>query len=544
MLKRIELYFNTLKYLKSSQVFGRIFSEFKKELYSRNILKLTPLKVKTGSIIPKTEFIFHEPWNDQESIKSNKLTFIGISHKFNNKIDWNIQSLPLLWKFNLHYFNFMHLLSKNDQIDLCNNWNINNTFNNNVAWHPYVLSLRIINWCKANLDDTDINSSLYLQSQYLYRNLEFYHPANHYLENARALIFAGLYFEGQGESDKWLNKGFEIFSSEAKTQILDDGGYFEKSIMYHAIILEGILDIINILPVNNTHFELFTDIASKMLKFLIYSTHPNGSIALFNDSTEEIAPTTKRLVKYAERLNLIFDNKKTVKYFKNSEIFSYSDKGLYFIIKGGKIGPDNIPAHAHADIFTYELSYLGEKIIVDSGVFDYQNNEMRNYCRSTSSHNCVSIDNTNQAEMWSVFRVGKRYYPKMHEIKTDDNSFKLKESFEGYSKLIGDNLFHERTFHYKANQKIFSIEDEIFGVGEHTITSNIHFHPSFELIKIDNKKIKVKNKDIEFNIIVNTDKFIIDKGYYCPRFGEKSNNCHLKLISNELPSKLIYELHF
>lgn len=543
MLKRTALYFNTLKYLKGIQIFGRIYSEFKKELYARNILKLTPHKVKTGTLIPKTEFILHEPWNDQDSIKSNKLIFIGISHKFNKKIEWDIKSLPLLWKFNLHYFNYMHLLSKNDQIDLCNDWIINNSFNNKVAWHPYVISLRIINWCKSNLEDSKINSSLYLQTAYLYRNLEFYHPANHYLENARALIFAGLYFDGRSESEKWLNKGLDIYSLEVDNQILNDGAYFEKSVMYHAIILEGILDIINILSIKSENIKLFQNYAIKMLEFLIYSTHPNGSIALLNDSTEEVAPTSKSLIEYAKRLNLIFDQKKAIKFFKNSEIFSYSDKDLYFLIKGGKIGPDNIPAHAHADIFTYELSYLGEKVIVDAGVFDYQNNEMRNYCRSTSSHNCVSIDEVNLAEVWSAFRVGKRFSPKWLELNTEDN-ISIKGRFDGYSKLIGDNLSHERTFTFDKINRIFRISDEVFGKGQHIVTSNIHFHPSIQLLQIDKNKIRAENDKIGFDIIIPEGNVILDKGFYCPRFGEKISNSHIKLISNELPSKLCYEFHF
>ncbi|MCB0749470.1 MAG: hypothetical protein KDC90_18575, partial [Ignavibacteriae bacterium] len=333
MIKKFSLYLHTLKYLKSIQIFGRIFAEIKKELFARKILKIRPILIEQGYLHFKTNFIFHDPWNDKDSIKSNKFTFLGITKSFNNNIEWNISSLPLLWKFNLHYFNYIHLLSKNNQIDLCKNWISNNSFENKVAWHPYVISLRIINLCKANLGDTTINSNLYFQAAYLYRNLEFYHPANHYLENARALIFAGLYFEGQGESKKWLNKGLAIFSTEAEAQILSDGMYFEKSVMYHAIILEGLLDIINVLPENYEQIKLFRNYALKMLELLIYSTHPNGSIALLNDSTEEIAPSSHDLIDYAKRLNLLTDQKKAVKYFNDSEILTYSDKDLYFIIK-------------------------------------------------------------------------------------------------------------------------------------------------------------------------------------------------------------------
>jgi hypothetical protein len=64
------------------------------------------------------------------------------------------------------------------------------------------------------LNDELIYKSLYTQTTFLFRNLEYYHPATHYLENARALIFAGLYFNDNGEADRWLKKGLSIIRSE------------------------------------------------------------------------------------------------------------------------------------------------------------------------------------------------------------------------------------------------------------------------------------------------------------------------------------------
>ena len=64
----------------------------------------------------------------------------------------------------------------------------------------------------------------------------------------KALIFAGLFFEGP-DADRWVGLGLKILSKELNEQILEDGGHFELSPMYHSIILEDLLDIINILTV-------------------------------------------------------------------------------------------------------------------------------------------------------------------------------------------------------------------------------------------------------------------------------------------------------
>ena len=69
---------------------------------------------------------------------------------------------------------------------------------------------------------------------------------NHLLANAKALIFSGLYFKGE-EARKWLQLGVKIIDEELDEQILQDGGHFERSTMYHTVILEDFLDLINIL---------------------------------------------------------------------------------------------------------------------------------------------------------------------------------------------------------------------------------------------------------------------------------------------------------
>ena len=44
-----------------------------------------------------------------------------------------------------------------------------------------------------------------------------------------------------------VKKGLKIINDELKEQVLNDGGHFELSPMYHAIFLEDLLDLINIL---------------------------------------------------------------------------------------------------------------------------------------------------------------------------------------------------------------------------------------------------------------------------------------------------------
>src|SRR5204863_10066145 len=115
------------------------------------------------------------------------------------------------------------------------------------GWEPYPTSLRIVNWIASALAGNDLSpsvlQSLSVQVRALCAALEFHLGGNHLLANAKALVFAGRFFSGP-EAEKWLRTGLDLLDAELREQILDDGGHFELSPMYHAIILEDVLDLI------------------------------------------------------------------------------------------------------------------------------------------------------------------------------------------------------------------------------------------------------------------------------------------------------------
>ena len=545
-MNKLLLYWNTLKYLKPVQIYGRIFSVLKKKF------GLIKLPAAPNNLRPclnsNTNFIFHEPWNSRDELIKGNFTFLNKTEVLSFPPRWNYNDTSLLWMFNLHYFNYLHLINKKEQLQICYDWIEKNEVGKGIAWHPYVISLRVISWCKIGFDDEKINRSIYQQASYLYRNLEYYHPANHYLENARALIFAGLYFRDQEEAGKWLKKGLEIYLKETPKQVLTDGGYFERSSMYHAIMLEGYLDIINIFPQENIYRSLFENTVKKMMSFLVSMTHPDGNISLFNDSTQEIASTTKELFAYASKLNIPHTNADSqsfnrpyIQSFNDSGYYVYRDNQIYISIDGGAVGPDFIPAHAHADIFSFELSVNGVQFIVDSGVYEYKSSDIRNYVRSTKAHNTLTIDRKDQAECWGGFRVARRYIP--HDVsfvEKDDKVF-FEGKFDGYSRLIGDDLNHQRKIEIDKSSSEFAVIDEVTGSGHHLVESFIHLHPDVRIEEGDNSLILSRN-NISIKFLIFNFEFLIEDGWYCPEFGKRVKNKVIKIYINQLPCKLTYKL--
>jgi uncharacterized heparinase superfamily protein len=182
--------------------------------------------------------------------------------------------------------------------------------------------------------------------------------------------------------------------------------------MYHSLILELVLDLLNILPETSGVYSLLLKSSEKMIEFLKNLTHPDGNISLFNDSAEEIAPLTKQLEEYGERLGIKIKNsynhasmQPCIHAFNDSGFYIFKNNDIYLAIDGGSIGPDFIPAHAHADIFSYELSVKEKKFITDSGVNEYHSGELRDYIRSTKAHSTLTIDESQNSGSWGSKKI-------------------------------------------------------------------------------------------------------------------------------------------
>ncbi len=182
------------------------------------------------------------------------------------------------------------------------------------AWEPYTVSLRIVNWIKYFMSTAAPRAAVPLhwieslgsQCAWLRRNIEYHLLANHLFKNAKALLFAGMYFEGP-VADEWLQKGSGILIEQLEEQFLSDGGHYERSPMYHAIMLEDLLDLIALdraIPkvISATALEALTHKVIPALAFLRDLTLPDGEIALFNDAAQGIAASTQSLFDYAARL--------------------------------------------------------------------------------------------------------------------------------------------------------------------------------------------------------------------------------------------------
>ena len=141
-MQKLILYYNTFKYLKPVQIFGRIFALVMSKLRLFPLPSM-PDKIQTG-FKSKTEWLYHDPWNKREEILKNNYTFLNKNIRMGSTVKWEPEA-PFLWKLNLHYFNYLHLLERKEQKELCLDWINKNPVGKTEGWHPFPVPLRTMN---------------------------------------------------------------------------------------------------------------------------------------------------------------------------------------------------------------------------------------------------------------------------------------------------------------------------------------------------------------------------------------------------------------
>src|SRR5690606_31597395 len=122
------------------------------------------------------------------------------------------------------------------------------------GWHPYTISLRLMNWIlaysafKEYIDkDQEFKSnflkSIISQNQFLLKNLEYDVVGNHLFENLKTLIVCGMFLNSSSLGKKSRKVGEVELIKQLDEQFHDDGGHFELSAMYHSILLKGLTEL-------------------------------------------------------------------------------------------------------------------------------------------------------------------------------------------------------------------------------------------------------------------------------------------------------------
>lgn len=404
---------------------------------------------------------------------------------FEEEIDWNFAGYGKLWTYNLNYFEYLDQpgMTKMEGLRLIHD-QISNWDKLSNGLEPFPISLSVLYWIKFlvkhNVKDERIDQALYSKLQILKNNLEYHLLGNHLLENGYALLFGAVYFNDH----RFGSKAENILSKELREQVLKDGAHFERSPMYHHLMLYRILDCINLLQQNQgspgcSLLPVLEDIGARMLGWMQVITFRNGDLPLLNDSTNGVAPSAEELNGYANRLGI-----KAAKVSLSESGYRKHVAERYELLADvGNIGPDYIPGHAHADTLSFEMQIDGRPFLVDTGVSTYEKNHRRQLERSTAAHNTVQVADDEQSDIWGGFRVGQR----ARAYILMDSSLVLCAAHDGFHTY---KARHCRQWEFDKSS--VTITDTIEGAGQLPAKAYFHFHPEVE--------VSVKGSSVVTNI--------------------------------------------
>jgi uncharacterized heparinase superfamily protein len=454
------------------------------------------------------------------------------------ELGWDNSSIEKLWRYNQHYFDDLNALGSDARLawhqSLISDWLENNPPGQGTGWEPYPTSLRIVNWVKWMLAGNEMSGnalhSLAIQTRWLVKRLETHLLGNHLFANAKALIFAGLVFNGP-EADQWLAQGLSIVEHELPEQVLVDGGNFERSPMYHSIFFEDVLDLINIAQVCPTKFQQavvseWRQLAVKMLDWLQGMTHPDGQIALFNDAAFNVTPTPAQLSSYAARLQILNEDSCAdvnsglkIKHWAQSGYIRLQSSTAIALLDVAPIGPDYLPSHANADTLSFELSLFGQRVIVNGGTSKYGTDSARVKERQTGAHSTVEVNGQSSSEAWSGFRVARRAVPCDLNIEQTISEIRVSCAHDGYRRLVKP-VTHRRIWRLSTNS--FNVTDYIEGEFEEAIARFI-FHPRVAIKQVSKCEweIALPNKKA-LTIVVENGVVAIQNAFYACEFNRRT----------------------
>jgi hypothetical protein len=494
------------------------------------------------------------------AVLEHRFTFLNQTVVYHDRVLWHDRSQQRLWRFHLHYFDAAVDLGRAFQttenpqywstfMRLTSDWMDNNPPRQGDGWHPYTISLRLVNWIRAfflfeqcfTAEPSFRNrflASLHRQVHALRRNVEYDVTGNHLIKNGKALVFAGAFVQGE-EAARWFHQGLRLLVEQAAEQVLTDGGHYERSPLYHVQVLMDYLDVLVLLPVECEERAQLVVVVQRMMDFLRDILHPDRTLPLFNDCVLMTEPTPEVILRYGRAVTAtsatISGVSPDTQSFVDSGYYVFRAADHFLILDCGPVCPDHLPPHAHCDLLSFELSIGQQRIMTNSGTYVYEAGPWRDAFRGTAAHNTVQVDDEEQSAIWSSFRVGRRARVWDVEVRQLAPGVYFRGAYRGFG---GNRMAHWREL-FLLPGPCWIIMDTL---GRHrgseslVATSAVHFYPGVE-VAMQAPEVHVRRGDVQLKLLsMDGTPFTLDEAWFSPELGRKERNPVLRCrVQGRLP---------
>lgn len=416
-----------------------------------------------------------------------------------SELDRLLASKTPLWRENYVYLEFLLPYLQNGPIEKNREfierqiglfWQLDAHHRN---WSLYGVSRRVLLYgrltSQVHLFSTEFQQTFWAQfyqdACYVAAFPETDIRGNHLVKDLKALLATSLIFRRlpstRKQAGRWLFSLNKHLPETFASQVLPDGFHYERTPMYHAWVLEDLLDCLHWLKSEHIEFPVASlrNTGKRMRDALIAIRHSSGQLPLFGDTSLPQTPEPDSLLAYAE----------TVLEESNPDpgtdllahlpdagftVFRHPRPDASLIVDCGDFGPRRLPAHSHADIGSFELHVQNQPILVDSGISDYAPGAERDYFRSSAAHNTIWVPGADQAELWGSFRVAE--YPAFEtcEVQADGSGAKVELAYENYNHAYR----HQRSI-FSVGGRFWVVQDWLthLSPADRECYSLLHIHP-------------------------------------------------------------------
>ncbi|MBT8574537.1 hypothetical protein G6701_03410 [Polynucleobacter paneuropaeus] len=361
------------------------------------------------------------------------------------------------------------------------------------AWEIYSCCERIANLSllfgsypliKDRFDKDQLISFYVDNGNWIASHLEYYgleQTNNHFFNNGRALIIAGVVLNHQA----WVDTGLSIFRKFAPLLFGSDGFLREGSSHYHLVVAGWYFDG---LQFARTKVNLLESDPLIRLAHLVGDACQQFSAALPDMATHigDISPDINPKLSLA-RLSAIYSywldggqpSPESVSPLSKEWLFIHTVKDVV-IARWSKQWPVKYTTHAHADLGSFVWRHRERWILVDPGRIDYT--IKGNQQLWAKSHNTLLINGVPPLAE-SVLSAGI-WYPKFYtQAQIESVAGKEGElalTHNGFSRVI-PNLIHTRKLNLMDGE--LKVVDKLQGSGAVKVQFIWNFSPEFVVLK-------------------------------------------------------------
>lgn len=198
-----------------------------------------------------------------------------------------------------------------------------------------------------------------------------------------------------GEAQAYARYASDTVRQLARQQFAPDGFHLEHSPEYHLFMTETFADMVD----NDLFPELpeLGEMVERAQRHFHELYHPNGDLVMLGDSERRAGD--RRARKSAEHAPPAVSKTEQVRGYRDSGYAVFRSRfgewstpeDDYFLLGAGS----HARAHKHADHLSFEWSFRGKPILVDSGKGTHNVDSWMRFFRATRSGNAVEVDERN-----------------------------------------------------------------------------------------------------------------------------------------------------